>query len=515
MIDEDLLLKQHRMFNYNEVEIAEKVFRLKLWETQKPILKEFFKKDKDGKPFYQERLLICGKKSSKTFMTAVSNLILIYRLVLMEDFFKFFNLIPQDVYLLNTCAGKDQSIKVYLNQVKGILTLSEFMREFKVTEKTDEIHFKIPGYKFHFVLKAQSSRSTSSLGYLCFSVTFDELQWFQDTNNRSSSKEAYGALYPNIKPFGGYGYSFILTSPGDIGGWFYSHYNFALNSPKKLVIERATWEMNPAIKEKDLEEEKIRDYDKWRMDWKGEFIESEGGAFNTESVEKAMHLDVRDISVKDKKQRMIALDPGLVRDAYALAMGYIDDNYKVYVDYVHYWIGSRTNPVKIKEVEEHLEYLYKQYKISKIVLDQKYSANTIQRLGDKGFPIFETFFDSGYKQKMYQTFKEKLNMNEVFLPRDEKVKNELIALKRKGSGANIRYEAPTVGAIKTDDMADAIANCVYQLSLLNEEGEGTDDFAIEGNVITYQEEKKQNNNDEEFEKKQIEQIEKNGGFAIG
>jgi len=530
-MDRDLLIRQHKKRNLDEVQIAEQVLKLNLWDSQKKILRDFFQLNSEGKPKYEEWMLVCGKKSSKTFTTAVINLILVYKLILMDDFFKRFSLVPQDVFLLNTCAGKEQSIKVYLNQVKGIITLSPFMQEFKEGETNDEIRFNIPGYKTMFILKAQSSRSTSSLGYLCFSVTFDELAWFQDSSNRSCSKEVYAALYPNIKPFGGYGYSFILSSPSDTGAWFYSHFEFAMNSAKRLVIQKSTWEMNPNIKEEDLEEEKKRDYDKWIMDWQGNFIESVGGAFTPEIIEAAIKLDIRDISVRDKRQRVIALDPGLKRDAYALAMGYIE-NYKLYIDYVHYWIGTRNVPVKISDVEEHVRYLFKNYIISKIVLDQRYSASTIQRLGAEGFPIFETFVDSGYKQKMYQNFKEKLNMHEVFLPHDEKTKSELIALKRKGSGATTRYEAPTVGVVKHDDMADAVANCCYQLCMLNEEGTGTDDFAIDGESILLDEESikeklkamtpaererhdVEDKRRKEQEQEAVDRVEKSGGFCVG
>ena len=531
-MDENYFLQQHRKHNYNEVEIAEKVLNLKLRPKQKEIVEKFFIKDKDGKPKYQEYMLVCGKKGGKTFLTAAINLILVYKLLLVEKFFDNpkWEIVPQDIYLLNTCAGKDQSISVYLNQVKGMITLSPFLQHFQGKVNTDEVQFKIPEYdKFKLILKAQSSRSTSSLGYCCFSVTFDELAWFQDSNNKNSAGASYAALYPNILPFNGWGYSLILSSPSDTGSWFYGHYDFAKSSPKRMVIQYPTWVMNPNITRESLDEEFKRDYDKSMMDYGAVFIEAIGGAFTPESIEKALVLDLRDISVKDKKQRVLALDPGLKHDAYALAFGYIDINFKVHIDYVRYWFGTRNNPVRIKEVEDFIEYLWGKYIISKIVLDQRYSASTIQRLGDKGLPIFETFFDGGYKQKMYQVFKEKLNMGEVFLPRDERTKNELVALKRKGSGANIRYEAPTTGPVKHDDMADAIANCIYQLSLLREESEGTDDFALDGNDVTFEDEKitnemtpqekeriiKSKKEKEEREKEEIEKIENEGGFTVG
>jgi hypothetical protein len=529
MDNEKAYLKLHRKMNYGELDIAEKVLNLKLRPKQKEIIKNFFTKDEKGKPKYEEYMLVCGKKGGKTFLTACMNLILVYKLLLIEDFFKKWEIIPQDIYLLNTCAGKDQSVKVYLNQVKGMMMLSPFLKEFKINEMTDELHFRIPGYKNKIILKAQSSRSTSSLGYLCFSVTFDELAWFEDNTNKNSSKEVYGALFPNIKPFRGWGYSFILSSPSDTSSWFYSHYEFAKNSAKKMVIQHPTWVMNPGISRESLDEEFKRDYDKACMDYAAEFIENVGGAFTVDAIEKALQLDVRDVGVPDKRPRIISLDPGLKHDAYALAMGYGDENYKVRIDYVRYWFGTRSNPVKIREVEDFIRYLCKKYIVTKIVLDQRYSASTIQTLDAEGLPIFETFFDGGYKQKMYQTFKEKLNMGEVLLPRDEKVKNELVALKRKGTGASIRYEAPTSGPVKTDDVADAVANCVYQLSLLNSESEGTDDFAIDGLEVKYDDDedklKKMSDDEkekyfkakkerEEAERKEEMRIEAEGGFII-
>lgn len=533
-MDENYLIKKHKGYGYDEVEIAENVFKLSLREKQKEIIREFFTKNEDGKPKYEEFMLVCGKKGGKTFLTATINLILVYKWLLMDDPFKKFGIIPQDVYLLNTCAGKDQSIKVYLNQVKGIITLSNFLQYFLAKDPvSDEVHFKIRGNdKFHLVLKAQSSRSTSSLGFLCFSVTFDELAWFQDSNNKTSSKETYGALFPNIKPFGGWGYSFILSSPSDTGSWFYSHYEFARQSVTKLVKQYSTWIMNPNITRESLNEEFRRDPDKATMDYGGEFIEAYGGAFHPEIIERAISINILDISIPDKRQRVIALDPGLRKDAYALAMGYIDVNFNVYIDYVKYWMGTRTVPVRISDVEEHIKFLYKNFKISKIVLDQRYSASTIQRLSEEGMPIYETFFDGGYKQRIYQTFKEKINMNEIFLPRDEKVKNELIALRRKGTGANIKYEAPTSGPVKSDDMADAIVNCVYQLALLNDEGAGTDDFVLDGervlldeasikkqleNMTDKQKERRTNEikRQKELEEKLAKQVQEQGGFIVG
>jgi len=535
MVDIDYLIKKHRMMKLGPVEIAEQVFKLKLWPQQKWLLKTFFQTKKDGRPLYKEQMLICGKKSSKTFTTCVFNLILIYKLILMENVFNNdrWNIVQQDIYLMNTCAGKEQSVKVYLNQAKGIASQSPFLAQFMEVPRTDELRFKIPGSKKKLVLKAQSSRSTSSLGYTSFSNTFDELAWFMDANNRSSAKEAYSSLSPNIIPFNGYGYNFILTSPADDNSWCYSHFEYSKGVADHLVLQKSTWEMNPNYTEADFENEKKRDYERWCTDWKGEWIKSISGAFHPEVIEKAITLDIRDIAVKDKRQRVIALDPALKHDAYALAMGYIDEKYKVFVDYVHYWIGSRDKPIKISEVEEHVKYLYKNYNVSLIVLDQRYSANTIQRLQAEGLPIYETFFDGGYKQRMYQTFKEKLNMKEVFLPHHARLKSELIALRRLGTGAHIRYEAPTSGAVKTDDLADATANCVHQLVLLNDGlGGGTDDFAIDGESVLLDEEsikakmklmspeerakiqleiKKR----KEQEKAEIKKIEDQGGFCCG
>ncbi len=533
--DTDFLLASHRAANRDEIAIATDVFNLELRPKQIEIIKEFFSKAADGKPMYEECMLVCGKKGGKTFLIAVMNLILIYKLILIENFFKHFKIIPQDVFLLNTCAGKNQSRDVYLNQVKGIVTLSPFLQMFKSGATADDIKFKIPNTESNLILKAQSSRSISSLGYLCFSVTFDELAWFHDTNNRITSKDAYDALFPNIKPFEGWGYSFILSSPSDNSSWFYSHYNFSKGSKRKLVKQYATWEMNPNITRESLAEEFRRDPDKATMDWAGKFIEAIGGAFTPEAIDGSLKLDIRDVSVGDKRLRVLSLDPGLKHDAYSLAMGFSDINHRVHIDYVHDWQGTRNDPVRISDVEKHIRYLKEKYpNINKIVLDQRYSASTIQRLGAEGLPIFETFFDGGYKQKMYQTFKEKINMGEVLLPRHEKVRNELIALRRKGSGANIRYEAPTTGLTTHDDMADAIANCIYQLNLLDLEGAGgTDDFALDGKVTHYESEtekkeriakmpekekqrlKEQEAKKGEEQKKALKKIDDDGGFAVG
>lgn len=464
-----MLISIHRAHSYNIVDFTKNVLNLELWPEQARILKEFYSSEK------KELMLILGKKSGKTFMASVVALYEVYKLLLMTNPQRHYKILPsQTIYILNVCAGKGQAIGIFLDFVKAMVKGSNFLKFFlSQVPLSDEVRFKK-----NIVIKSQSSSSRSSLGFACITVLFDELAWFLDTSGNASGKAVYQSLRPNINPFGKDGKSVIFSSPGTKKGIFFELKEFAEKSENMMVFQKATWEMNPNITRNDLKEEFLKDPEKAMMDFEGKFMEPAGSGLNSEKIDACIKHEVIDINVKDwSKTMVIALDPGLKHDAYALAMGHKREG-KIVIDYCHRWQGTSENPVQIEEVENHIRFLKEQFNVTLVCLDQHQSASTIQRLSKEGIPIEETHFTATYNVTIYNNLKEKINSEQIEFPKFPRLIAEMKAIQRTGAGEYAKYNAPTTGSITTDDMVDAVANCAFQLEKL--ENIGSDVFVLDG-----------------------------------
>jgi len=470
------VLANHQLNRMSITEFAKKELQLKLWDKQIKILEDFYESGK------LELLLVCGKKSSKTTMAAIIACYEVYCLLRLGNPHKHFNILEgQPIYVLNTCTGKKQAQNIFLNYVKSMVSKSRFLTLFLSDVFTaDEIRFD-----YNIRVMSQSSNSISSLGYTCICTMFDELAWFRDTSGNFSGKAVYDSLKPNLKPFGKAGKSIVFSSPGPKSGVFYKIYLDSSAYDSTFMIQLPTWEINPTISRESLDEEFRKDPLKARMDWGAEFVDISGTALNSTKIDEAVAHDNMDIyNFTDKvNEYVLALDPGLKHDAYAISFGHKESEVPV-IDFNSAWQGTTTEPVDIEEVENFIRMVCARLNVVLIVLDQHQSASTIQKFRKEGYNIKETYFSAPYNVAIYTNLIEKLNTNKIKLPNVQELIMEMKALKRVGAGKYAKYEAPTSGAVTHDDRVDATANCTYQLEILYKEVEdmGTDDFGCDGKV---------------------------------
>ncbi len=488
------VVQNHRLNKYSIAEFAREVLKLSLWPEQEKALVSFYESGKI------EFLMVCGKKSGKSFMAAVISLYEIYKLLLIENPQQHYGLLENSpIYSLNTCVSKGQAENILLEYVKSMVKGSEFMSMYLVDNAftASEVEFKK-----NLRILAQSSNSVSSLGYTCIITLFDELAWFRDTTGNFSGKAVYDALKPNIKPIGKDGKSIILSSPGDKKGVFYKIYTDTSKYDTTFLLHAPTWVMNPSISREDLNDDFDKDPQKSAMDWGAEFIDTLGVALNTQKIDEAVQHDNLDVSRTTGKDfdYIIALDPALRSDRFALALGHMEDDETI-IDYVRTWGGTPTNPVIIEEVEDFVRMICKNFRVVLIVLDQHQSASTIQRFTKEGFNIKETTFTAKYNVQIFSSLNERLNMGKIKLPNDLDLIAELKSLQRKGAGQFAKYEAPTSGAMTFDDLCDVTANVNWQLQVLNEIDIGTDSFACDEMLEIDEDEEEEINEANRLEKK--------------
>jgi hypothetical protein len=203
------------------------------------------------------------------------------------------------------------------------------------------------------------------------------------------------------------------------------------------------------------------------MEYGALFADVVDAFLNREKLEGCKKITlISEFQMNKSKQRVVALDPGLKHDRYALVMGYLEGQDAI-LDYVKVWQGTQDKPVQISEVEAHMELLNKNFNVVLWVMDQHQSAATIQKYQKQRWNIKETFFSQNYNQEIYTALNHAINEYRIVLPDHPLTLQELHFLQRIGAGRNFKVQAPETGSVTTDDCADALANCHFQLRILS------------------------------------------------
>ena len=129
-----------------------------------------------------------------------------------------------------------------------------------------------------------------------------------------------------------------------------------------------------------------------------------------------------------------------------------------------------TGEVDFDEAKERIVAAHKVFRLRKITFDQWNSALMIQQLKKQGIRAEELSFTTKTNVDIYSNLHMHIAKNRVKCRRFPLLKAELAALIRKIKPTGSTVEAPTVGPVKTDDAADALAAAMYHSTLHIGEG---------------------------------------------
>jgi len=451
---------------------------------QEYILDTFY----DPKNKFKELLLSCGRKGGKTTISSMLLLYEVYKiLVLHNDPQEDYGLMPKErIYFMLIGPSKEQSQNVSFDYVKTLAKTSPYLRNFISNETNEELVFEK-----NLVVRVQTSSSRGGRGFSTMLEIFDEIAHFIDNRGNLSGTELYYALIPNLKPLAPDSRSMLISSPAGKQGIFWEQFRSGRplyvtqetpehnDQPWRAVFQYPTWSLNPKLQFNCLGCPKYKttacsstctsyelslDYrsnpEKFEMEYGAQFCDTIDAALSADKVRACATGRFIDMKSTDKTTpRVISLDPAMSGNSYALTMGHLDND-MIIVDLVKNWQGTRDLPVKISMVEEYVEDLYKRFNVTHIIIDQFQSASTVQRLQERGVPVYMVHVTQQYNKTAYEYFINRINMEKITYPEYRELLNELVFLQCKRSGKSTRYEA-ALG--HSDDLADAMARMVYVL----------------------------------------------------
>jgi len=330
-----------------------------------------------------------------------------------------------------------RNIAKLLRHNKKIGAVIEKVAEDRIILKTGVVILSLPA-------SARAAR-----GYTASTLVFDEAAFYVDTNGNSSAEAIYTALEPTTATFGEMARIVITTSVGAKSGLVFDLYDRAISGELEdyFITKVPTTEMNPKVAQRTISAALKRDPEAGAAEYLAEFRERSEAFFSSEMIDRCIDRSFKFPAFKKKDHDIVimAIDPALLRDRYAYAVGHFQDG-TVIIDYVK----ALKPPVDPNEAESLIAVLNDKYKPFKILCD---NASTVQRLKPKIRAMLYAPFTRPMKLKIYGSLKEAINLETIILPNDSELIEELKNLQiRNGNDISAPQRKNA-----HDDLADCLA----------------------------------------------------------
>jgi len=422
---------------------------------------------------FYEVIYIAGAKSGKSVMSAAAALWGAYRLLTMDDPHEKYGLVPKSkIYIMCIAPKTDIALNIMLNYVTGYAENSWYLSRFIENYKQDELQFTD-----NIFIKAQGSSSRAGLGYQIFTLIMDEVCHFMDTKGHMSGTRVLNAYAPRLLPFGIDGRIVAISTPAGRSGVGYDMFATGKpiqpyliqkekthnEQPFRAVLQAPTWQSNPLYPYDHPYLIKERQRDPWffEREYGGKFADVVSAFFNPKQIDACVqHMP---LPINDKSNRyVLAHDPGIMKDNWALAMGHLLADGRVRIDMVRQWNPTPQKPIDVLAIEDYIVDLCKRYTVVDCLADQSRAIGSIKKLYNLGVPSRGMSYRATTDVKLYQNLLELVNTCNISLPPDLTLLTQLKFLERVTLADRFRVEGAPGSA---DDLADAVAMVAYALTV--------------------------------------------------
>lgn len=268
--------------------------------------------------------------------------------------------------------------------------------------------------------------------------------------------ELWEALAPSVMQFP-QGKLIVLSTPRWTSGLFHTLCTQAASGQyaDMLHIHAASQEVNPTLDAATLERERQRDPSLYKREYLAEFDSGVGALFDPDAVNAAVvHRDA--LPPVPGITYVCSIDPAYSGDAFALAIGHVNDAGRLIVDRTAAWRGSHSRPVDHATVLTEVATWAKAYNGAKIVTDQYASAAVQSGLQERGCLVEAVPWTNENKIAAAQGLRQRLYSGTVELPDDRALVAELCNLEQRPSPAG----KPRIQGVGHDDRAMALLGLV-------------------------------------------------------
>ena len=318
-------------------------------------------------------------------------------------------------------------------------------------------------------IKVLACRVGAVSGYRCIGWTADECaKWDDDGADPSAeviaSIRAMTVTHPNAR-------GRIVSSPLATLGYFYDTWKLG-DTPEQLTGHAATWVANPSVTEEQTRRLE-RDPRKWSREYAAIPAEaSEEALIPGGLIERAMRDEPGDVPRPGGVPCVAAMDPSLGRNAFTFVIAgprELEDRSVASVLLHREWRAARGAPLDLAAVLATIAGHCEAYGCDTVLTDQ-FHGESLAALAEKMNLPIRVVVDkptAADRLRRYEGMAVRFIDNAMELPRDEVVKRDLLAIRRrmtKGADAFTIHMAQTADG-RHADFAPSIALALQRVAI--------------------------------------------------
>ena len=475
-----------------------------------------------GAAWFNEILLILGRRSGKGYLTSALFSWRVWKLLEMGDPHTEYNIDRNKAMVLFVFSVKyDQAKRDLFRDVVTMITDAPCFAPFLGTATSDCVTILTPrqlaegaqaGHDRGLIeIRAGETTMTAPRGTATFAVGFDEFSHVKGAGSTADSEEIYTAAVPGTAQFGSDKLIVQASSPWEQTGQLYKSRTQALQcdpdtakalSPTTLAVQLSSWDpyldfeiaheiaMWPggpcypaqsraiiAVDDPDLAARRTHDPQGYASEYQGEFRTALNAYIPAESV-STIFGEWRGQRLTMQTQGVLATtyvahgDPARSGANFAFGIGHIeivDGVAHTVFDYLKYWrpqdfTGGKINYI---DVDAEIFAICHSFALQTVTFDQYNSAGSIDRLqaalDAARLPwrtaVMERTATANFNWRAAETFKIAAMAGLVHAPRFPQAQTELEYLQVNGD----KVTAPATGPVTTKDVADVMININYTL----------------------------------------------------
>lgn len=391
------------------------------------------------------------------------------------------------ISILAIATTATQTERTIFKQVRGVIPLIKSLKRMidqgeifigkKAITHEDKMVYIYPG----------NSESSGQVGQNVLCLVMDEVARFAvDSEGNSNAETIWSNIGLSGMTFGKDAKRIALSSAWEQGDAIEKLYNLAEDEDSFIGFRLKSWDMNPKKASRDnpvVRAEYSLNPLKAALEFEGKrltplnrFLDQDliRECFRGRSKVRYVDEDSEDRLIRKRVTKVepsdypsiVHIDPAIVRDSYALAIGHAEKDSHgqrlVVIDCMMAWHPQPGSQVSVSNVQEAILEINKKRFIQKLTSDHHQNTETIQRLQTMGINAEGKFFGNKYQLMIYEQLRFIINEGRLILPRDSPVKDlakdELNQLELI-NGTKIDH--PKGGS---KDLADAIASVAWHLT---------------------------------------------------
>lgn len=459
----------------------------------------------------RELILSIGRRSGKTMVSGCIAAYETYKLLMKGCPQKYYGLPDTDrIQIVSVATSLEQAGILFAN-VSGHYRANAFFKHHMANDTQTYAAFQTPYDvdKYGHWSKNEKANATVRVSFKsCVAkgirgigaivAILDEVAHFQESG-QSGAEEVYKAISPALAayspkdandsrvPIGPVESRMILIStPNGRSGLFHEQFRIGFKgtdaSKTMLCIQAPTWEVNPTIPAEIFEIDYIKDATA--------FFQEFGGVFTNSSrvwIENKLDLlEVVDPDLRPKTKaparmpHFMGIDLGLVNDAAAVAIGHIDSERRIVLDYLEEMRAGEGEYEEYDRLdhEEVVDWIYdltRRFRIVQGFLDPWCGIIFEQMMEKRGLnQIKKVSTSKQLNSDIYKNFKDLMWGGQLVLfdwprppgPGDKHSPyiEELLLLEAKQKTKNVIEVAKPATPGSSDDMSDALVRMVWLAS---------------------------------------------------